>query len=34
VERYTQAFGRIRDACLDEDASRSLIQQTAEELRK
>jgi transcriptional regulator with XRE-family HTH domain len=34
VERYTQAFGSIRDACLDEDASRSLIQQAAEELRK
>ncbi len=34
VERYTQAFGSIQDACLDEDASRSLIQQAAEELRK
>jgi transcriptional regulator with XRE-family HTH domain len=34
VERYAQAFGRILDACLDEDASRSLIQQAAEELRK
>ncbi len=34
VERYTQAFGRIRGMCLDEDASRSLIQQAAEELRK
>jgi transcriptional regulator with XRE-family HTH domain len=34
VERYAQAFGRIRDACLDEDASRSLIQQAAEEFRK
>jgi transcriptional regulator with XRE-family HTH domain len=34
VERYTQAFGSIRDACLDEDASRGLIQQAAEELRK
>jgi len=34
VERYAQAFGRIRDVCLDEDASRSLIQQAAKELRK
>jgi transcriptional regulator with XRE-family HTH domain len=34
VQRYTQAFGSIRDVCLDEDASRSLIQQAAEELRK
>ena len=33
VQRYTQAFGSIRDACLDEDASRSLIQQAVEELR-
>jgi transcriptional regulator with XRE-family HTH domain len=32
VERYARAFGRIRDACLDEGASRSLIQQAAEEL--
>jgi hypothetical protein len=34
VERYTQAFGSIRDASLDEDSSRNLIQQAAEELRK
>jgi transcriptional regulator with XRE-family HTH domain len=34
VERYSQAFGSIRDVCLGEDASRSLIQQVAEELRK
>ena len=34
VGRYTQAFESIRDVCLDEDASRSLIQQAAEELRK
>jgi hypothetical protein len=34
VERYTRAFGSIQDACLDEDTSRSLTQQAAEELRK
>lgn len=34
VERYAQAFRSIRDACLDEGASRNLIQQAAEELRK
>jgi transcriptional regulator with XRE-family HTH domain len=34
VERYAQAFGGIQDACLDEKASRGLIQQAAEELRK
>jgi len=34
VERYAQAFGSIRDACLGEDAPRSLIQQAAEELRE
>ena len=34
VERYARAFGSIQGACLDEDASRNLIQQAAEELRK
>jgi len=34
VERYARAFGGIQGACLDEDASRNLIQQAAEELRK
>jgi len=33
VERYARAFGSIRGACLDEDASRNLIQRAAEELR-
>ena len=33
VERYARAFGTILDACLDKDASRSLIGQAAEELR-
>ena len=33
VDRYARAFERIQDACLDEDASRSLIRQAAEELR-
>jgi transcriptional regulator with XRE-family HTH domain len=33
VERYARAFGSIQAACLDEDASRSLIHQAAEELR-
>jgi len=33
VERYARAFGTILEACLDEDASRSLIHRAAEELR-
>jgi hypothetical protein len=33
VERYARAFGSIQAACLDQDASRSLIHQAAEELR-
>jgi transcriptional regulator with XRE-family HTH domain len=33
VERYARAFERITGACLDQDASRSLIQRAAEELR-
>jgi transcriptional regulator with XRE-family HTH domain len=34
VERYERAFGSIRDVCLDEEASRGLIRQAAEELGK
>ena len=34
VEQYAQAFGGIRDACLDEAASTDLIHHAAEELRK
>ena len=34
VEQYTQAFGGIWDACLDETASRDLIHHAAEEFRK
>ena len=34
VERYAQAFGSIWDASLDEAASRNLIHQAAEELKK
>jgi Domain of unknown function (DUF5753) len=34
VERYTQAFGGIWDACLNETGSRDLIHQAAEELKK
>jgi len=33
VERYDQAFGEIRETALDEDASRDLLRQAAEELR-
>jgi hypothetical protein len=33
VERYARAFGSLQAACLDEDASRNLIHQAAEELR-
>lgn len=33
VERYDQAFGEIRETALDEDTSRDLLRQAAEELR-
>jgi len=33
VARYDQAFGQIWDNAMDEDASRALLHQAAEELR-